>query len=87
MNLEITVVQLGARGRGRNYFFPVEVRLYDIDVQETEYAKSGRGPKVKVIRSWCCNNTKHTGPRSEYGKALREAEAMRKELTNPGRSE
>ena len=67
MKLAITTVAVAAKGRGKNGFSPVEVRLFDVDQQTTPYARCGRGRFFTPIKTWWASNAKYNGPKSLYG--------------------
>ena len=66
-------------GRFRN---PVDIRIFDRDIQPTEQAKTGRGRSVILEASWGNLDSRRHGPRSEYGRALADAEKMLAQLRN-----
>lgn len=66
----VVVRQIAAPGRGRNYYYPAEVRVMD-GSQSEWHAIRGLNDGLKFRRRVC--GTSHSGPRSEYGQALAEA--------------
>jgi len=74
---QIAVAQIAAPGRGRNYYYPAEVRVVD-GTQSYWHAVRGLNGGIKFRRKVC--GTKHNGPRSEYGQALAVARELAAKL-------
>jgi hypothetical protein len=79
MNDRFVVVtrQIAAPGRGRNFYYPAEVRVMD-RTQSEWHALRGLNDGVKYRKKVC--GTKYSGPRSEYGRALNEAKQLANKL-------
>lgn len=73
MRFQIVTRQIAARGRGRNYYYPAEVRVLDTNVSEW-HAVRGLNDGIRYRRKVC--GTRYSGPRSEYGQALAEARVV-----------
>lgn len=69
----VVVRQVAAPGRGKNFYYPAEVRVVD-GTQSEWHAVRGLNDGMKFRRRVC--GTRHNGPRSEYGRALVEAQAV-----------
>lgn len=65
--------QVQRPGRGKNGYQPAEVRVLD-QTQSEWHAVRGLNDGIKFRRE--VTNTKYRGPRSGYGQALREAQAV-----------
>lgn len=69
--------QVAARGRGKNHYYPAEVRV--IDTRKSEWhATRGLNDGIKFRRQVC--GTRYSGPKSEYGQALAAARKLAAEL-------
>lgn len=73
----VVVRQVAAPGRGKNHYYPAEVRVMD-RTQSEWHAVRGLNDGIKSRRRVC--GTTYSGPRSEYGKALAEARKLAAEL-------
>ena len=73
----LVVRQVAAPGRGKNYYYPAEVRVMD-GTQSEWHAVRGLNDGLKFRRLVC--GTSHSGPRSEYGRALAEAQRVADDL-------
>jgi len=74
---QIAIVYAHApKSNGGNYRHLVHVRVYAPKLQKTEYAKTGKGRSVKILKEWSNVDSRYNGPKSAYGQALGNAQEL-----------
>jgi len=72
----ITVSAHGPCTGGGKYRRPVHIRIFNPDIQPTEYARQGKGRSVIVQAEWKNVDSRFQGPRSAYGQSLAMARSV-----------
>ena len=84
---EIAIVSAHAPSAGGGkYRRPVHIRVFDPDVQKTEYARKGKGKAVKAHTVWKNVDSRYHGPKSAYGQCMAAARALIAMLNERGQS-
>lgn len=74
-----TRVAAAPKSGGGQFRRPVHVRVYDTQAGGTEWHWV-RGLTPGLVREWRNVDSRYDGPRSEYGKAIREARELAAKL-------
>ncbi len=80
---QIVVVSAHApKSGGGKYRRPVHVRVFNPNMQRTAYAAKGYGRSVEKVAEWRNVDSRYNGPKSAFGKAIREANTLIDSLSN-----